>query len=112
MSSATVNVSKMHFDGFNFVINEVKKQVVTDMCREYNLDFDEVMRKLDGDYQIVPNKGKKNEVKAPAEQQSPSDLTKKPRGRSPKGKTWVNGTGWVCSDEENSDNEDNDKEEE
>ena len=111
MSSATVNVSKMHFDGFNFVINEVKKQVVTDMCREYNLDFDEVMRKLDGEYVVVPNKGNKSGVKATAvEKQSPTDLTKKPRGRSPKGKKWLSGTGWVriedaSSDEEHSDND-------
>ena len=111
MTSATLNVSKIHFDGFNFVINEVKKQVVTDMCREYNLDFDEVMRKLDGEYVVVPKKGNKSGVKAATvEKQSPTDLTKKPRGRSPKGKKWLSGTGWVriedaSSDEEHSHND-------
>ena len=111
MSSATVNVSKAHFDGFNFVINEIKKQVVTDMCREYQLDFDEVMRKLDGECAIVPSKGNKSEfMGSSVEKQSPTDLTKKPRGRSPKGKKWVHGTGWVSNDDASSDEDHSDNE--
>lgn len=46
MSCSTLNVSKMQLDGFKFMMNEVKKQVVTNVCREYNLDYGQVCKKV------------------------------------------------------------------